>query len=51
MLLEYELYDELRNTLIPGYFRTRPSTFKQIELISSITDKQIRGIAKFVCNS
>ena len=31
MLFECELYDELINTLVPRYFRTRPSMFKLIE--------------------
>ena len=51
MLFECELYDELRNTLIPRYFRTRPSMFKLIEFINSASNKQIRGLAKFVYNA
>ena len=48
MLFECELYDELRNIFVPRYFRTRPSMFKLIELINSASNKQIRGLAKFV---
>ena len=51
MLFECELYDELRNTLVPRYFRTRPSMFKLIEFINSASNKQIRGLAKFVYNA
>ena len=51
MLFECELYDELRNTLVPRYFRTRPSVFELIEFINSASYKQIRGLAKFVCNA
>ena len=51
MLFECELYDELRNTLVPRYFRTRPSMFKLIKFINSASNKQIRGLAKFVYNA
>ena len=51
MLFECELYDELRNTLVPRYFRTRPSMFKLIEFINSASNKQIRGLAKLVYNA
>ena len=51
MLFECKLYDELRNTLVPRHFRTRPSMFKLIEFINSASNKQIRGLAKFVYNA
>ena len=50
LLFECELCDELRNTLVPRYFLTRPSMFKLIELINSAINKQIRGLAKSVYN-
>ena len=50
MLFECELYDDLQNTLMPRYFRTRPSMFKLIELINSASNKQIRGLGKCVYN-
>ena len=51
MLSKCELYDELRNTLEPRYFRVRSSMFKLIEVINSANDKQIHGLAKFVYNA
>ena len=48
MLLECELYNDIRQQLIPRYYWTRPSMQKLLELICNERNKVIKAISKFV---
>ena len=48
MILECSLYTNIRKTLIPEYYRKRPSMFKLVQLFNSEHDREIRGLAKFI---
>ena len=47
-LFECELFENLRNRLIPRYYRARPSMSKCVELLTSTNKKTLRNLAKYV---
>ena len=48
MLFECVSFTQIRNRLIPRYYRIRPSMFKCIELFMSENKRIIRNLAKYV---
>ena len=51
MLFECGVYEDLRKTLIPRYYRNRPSMLKLTQLFNSNSKKEIKGLAKFIHNA
>ena len=48
MILECNLYNNIRKELISEYYIKHPSMMKLVQLINSEKDNEIRGLAKFI---